>query len=282
MFGYVNINRAELKVKELDLYQGYYCGLCKKLKEKYGFLGQMTLSYDMTFLVILLSSLYESKEQKDKAFCMMHPTKKRATVETDYTEYGADMTVVLTYYKFLDNWQDDKSVLGLSGAKLLKRSYKKLEAKYPRQCKGVKEAIEGLAKAEKHNAADLDLVAGYTGAMLKELFVPIEDVWKEQLQRIGMALGKFVYLMDAYEDLEKDLKKGNYNPLKEYAKRDDYEDFCEQLLRLLMTEVATAFERLPILENAELLRNIIYAGVWTKYDCIGKKKAEEKKNHGSL
>lgn len=277
MFGYVNVNRGELKVRELDLYQSYYCGLCKKLGEKYGFLGQFTLSYDMTFLVILLSSLYESQEQKSKAFCLVHPTKKRPTVKTDFTEYGADMTIVLTYYKFLDNWQDEKNVLGLSGAKLLKRSYRKLETKYPRQCTAVKEAIEGLAKAEKEGSTDLDLVAGYTGLMLKELFVPHEDVWKEQLQTMGMALGKFIYLMDAYEDLEKDLKKGGYNPLKEVAKREDYEEFCEQMLRLMMTDVAKAFEKLPIIENVELLRNIIYAGVWTKYDIM-----KNKKNHNSV
>ncbi len=282
MFGYVNVNKGELKVKELELYQGYYCGLCKKLKEKYGFLGQLTLSYDMTFLVILLSSLYEGEEQKGRTFCMVHPTRKRPTVRTNYTEYGADMTVVLTYYKFLDNWQDDKNVLGLSGAKLLQKSYKKLEKKYPRQCKAVKEAIEGLSIAEKEQSTDLDLVAGYTGAMLKELFVPTEDVWKEQLQIMGMAMGKFIYLMDAYEDLDKDLKKGSYNPLRRLSEREDYEETCEQLLRLMMTDVAAAFEKLPILENVELLRNIIYAGVWTKYDVIRLKKAEEKKKNGSL
>lgn len=282
MFGYVNINRGELKVKELEQYQSYYCGLCKKLKESYGFLGQLTLSYDMTFLVILLSSLYEEKEQQKKSFCMIHPTKKRAVLTTDFTEYGADMTVLLTYYKFLDNWQDEKNLLGWSGAKVLKKSCRKLEKKYPRQCREVRKAMEDLASAEKEQVQNLDQVAGYTGAMLKALFVPREDVWQEQLEAMGMAMGKFIYVMDAYEDLEKDRKRGSYNPLKALQNREDYESYCEQLLRLLMTDAAKAFEKLPILENGELLRNIIYAGVWTKYDSLRKKKAEESIKHGSV
>ncbi len=276
MFGYVNINRGELKVREYELYRSYYCGLCRKLREKYGFLGQLTLSYDMTFLVILLSALYESAQERGKTFCALHPGRKQPVVRTDYTEYGADMTILLTYHHFMDDWQDEKSLSHLTGARLLKRHYKKLQKQYPRQCRAVEKAILGLRRAERTNCPDLDKAAGYTGAMLQELFVPEPDVWQEQLRAMGMAMGEFLYLMDAYEDLEEDLKKGRYNPLARLSKEPDYEETCEEMMRVLMASAAAAFEKLPVLKNAELLRNIIYAGVWTKYDRIRLKKSGKK------
>ncbi len=282
MFGYVNVNQGELKVREYQLYQSYYCGLCKKLKEKYGRLGQLTLSYDMTFLVILLTALYECPKRRKKAFCFVHPTRKKLITETDFTEYGADMTVVLTYHHFLDDWQDDKNLAALSGAKLLTRHYRKLEKRYPRQCRAVKNAVEKLGRAEKENCQDLDLMAGYMGEMLSQLFVPQKDVWTEQLQKMGMGIGRFIYLMDAYEDLEEDRKKGRYNPLFRLSREKDFEETCETVMRIWMAEAADAFEKLPVLIDGQLLRNILYAGVWVRYDRIRAKKAEEAKKDGSL
>lgn len=284
MFGYVNVNRPELKVREYELYQGYYCGLCKMLKKKYGRLGQMTLSYDMTFLVLLLTALYESEETMGKAFCALHPTRKRQTVHTDFTEYGADMTILLTYFHFLDDWNDDKRVLGLCGAKWLEAYYRKLRDKYPRQCEVVEQAIQKLTEAERRKESNLFQVAGYTGEMLAELFVYTPDVWSEKLRKMGMAMGRFIYLMDAYEDLEQDLEKGRYNPLTDCSQTLDIDAFCLDILNAYMEEAAAAFEQLPVLVNAELLRNILYAGVWVWHDQIYTKRNSKKteKNNGSL
>ena len=91
MFGYVTVCEPELKVKDLKKYRAYYCGLCRTLKEDYGFMGQMTLTYDMTFAVILLSSLYERIPELEKHRCKIHPVKKQmmlrlcSTLFTDRT-----------------------------------------------------------------------------------------------------------------------------------------------------------------------------------------------------
>ena len=98
MFGYVTASKPELKMKDFYKYKAYYCGLCKVLREKYGFLGQLTLTYDMTFLVILLHSLYESDMSLEEHRCVVHPAKKQKMLYNEITEYAADMNIVLTYF----------------------------------------------------------------------------------------------------------------------------------------------------------------------------------------
>jgi hypothetical protein len=117
-------------MKEFYKYKAYYCGLCRVLREKYGFLGQMTLTYDMTFLVMLLTSLYETELTREESRCVVHPMKKQKMIYNEITEYAADMNIILTYYNFVDDWQDEKSKLGLAGIHALRKTYQELEEKY--------------------------------------------------------------------------------------------------------------------------------------------------------
>lgn len=110
MFGYIMIDKPELKVKEFYRYKAYYCGLCRTLKEQYGFSGRMTLTYDMTFLVLFLTSLYECENKEITSRCPVHPIKKIPMLQNEMTEYAAKMNILLTYYKLEDDWQDDKSL----------------------------------------------------------------------------------------------------------------------------------------------------------------------------
>ena len=107
MFGYIVVNQPELKMKEYDEYRKYYCGLCKSLKDRYGARGQISLSYDMTFLVLLLTGLYEPEKHSGSRRCIAHPTSKHTYVQNEYTDYVADMNVILTYYKCIDDWDDE-------------------------------------------------------------------------------------------------------------------------------------------------------------------------------
>ena len=116
--------------------------------------------------------------------------------------------------------------------------------------------------------------------MLGELFVWKTDEWQDELRTLGFYLGKFIYLMDAYEDLAKDIKKNNYNPLLhlKMEKEKDYEIICKLMMTSMMGECARAFERLPILLHADILRNILYSGVWSRYELIQLKKKKRKKS----
>ena len=278
MFGYVMINKPELKIKEYERYHAYYCGLCRTLKKEYGRFGQFTLTYDMTFLIVLLTALYESKPEHEMHHCMVHPVKKHSMLTNEITSYAAAMNIALSYHHFRDDWEDEHSIKGLFGAKLVKRRYRRIEKKYPRQVEVIKRTLKELSQMEAAQETTIDYVAKPFGELMSELFVYKEDMWQEELRNLGFYLGKFIYIMDAYEDLEEDEKKNRYNPFKGVPKEQLKKD-VDQILTLMMSEATMAFEKLPIVVQPEIdiLRNILYAGVWSKYDRI-RKKCEEERN----
>lgn len=275
MFGYVMINKPELKIKDYAEYRGYYCGLCKTLKQRYGRRGQMTLSYDMTFLTILLTGVYEPECIYSNERCILHPTSKHPMVYNRYSEYAADMNILLSYYNFKDDWADDKSCKSLMAIKLLKASAARARVRYPRQARAIITYVKALKKVEDENVSDLDRAAGLTGTMLGEIFAYANDEWASTLRQMGFYLGKYIYLMDAYEDLEEDIKKGSYNPWITLASTPTFEGDSRQILTMMVAECARAFERLPVIKNVDILRNILYSGIWEKYQYIQKNKSEK-------
>lgn len=274
MFGYVVVNKPELLVKDFDTYRTYYCGLCHALKERLGKRAQLTLSYDMTFLAILLTGLYEPKTRKTCRVCLLHPAAKHPTMENSCLSYAADMNLLLSYYNLMDDWQDEKKIKSRLLAVSLRPAVKKIAAAYPRQREAVCRYLRTLRKCERQASGDLDFVAGLTGEMLGEIFVWKEDLWASRLRRMGFFLGKFIYLMDAYEDLEEDRKKGLYNPWDALSQQPDFSGTVEEILNMMMGECSLAFEQLPILQNTAILRNVLYSGVWSRYEKI-----KERHNH---
>ena len=126
MFGYITVDKPEMKVKDFYRYKAYYCGLCKSLQENYGLKGRVTLSYDVTFLVLVLTSLYEPKEEKSESRCPIHPIKKIPVLQNEISRYGADMNLLLAYYHFEDDWKDEKSLKGIAGIHFYKKQAKKI------------------------------------------------------------------------------------------------------------------------------------------------------------
>lgn len=276
MFGYVTIARPELKIKDEETYRAFYCGLCRALKKRHGLAGQSTLSYDMTFVVLLLSALYEPPTEAGSTWCAIHPRGRRPIVKNQVLDYGADMNLLLAYYNLLDDWLDEKRISAKLGSDLMKKHVRKVEENYPRQAKAVRDYLKEIADTEQKGEADPDSPAGATGVMLGEILArEPEDPWSPTLRKIGFYLGKFIYLMDAYEDLERDLEKGNYNPLIPWGRtRAQVADRVQEALTQVMSEATLAFERLPIVEGEDLLRNILYAGVWVRFDEISRKDKE--------
>ena len=267
MFGYVVINEPELKVREHKKYKGIYCGLCQILKRKYGPFGQLCLNNDMTFMALLHMSLYEGElpgTERDYR-CKLHPIKKVHIYDNLHLEYAADMTMILGFYLARDHWKDDRQITALIHYYALRKKVWKLSKVYPRQHKAVKNYVRRLEAAERANEQNLDHLAGLTGQMLAEIFDWKSDAWADMLNRVGFYLGKFIYIMDAYEDLETDIEKRKFNPLIPYKEREDFEDFVYGILDLMMADCARSFEQLPLEQDIEILRNILYAGVWSKY-----------------
>ena len=271
------VHKPELKVREYETYRASYCGLCHSLKKQSGRIGQLTLSFDMTFLALLLTGLYEPETVIKSARCIAHPVEKHFYRENRYFDYAADMNVLLTYYKCLDDWQDERKLTACLFGQALKGNVKKLAERYERQSRCLRDNLAALSAYEKEKQYDIDKTAGFFGTIMAELFVYAEDEWAEKLRRMGFYFGKFIYLMDAYEDIEEDLKQGRYNPFTELYKKETFEQDCQQILKMMMAETSKVFEQLPILEDAEILRNILYAGVWTRYGQIRCRRKETKK-----
>lgn len=272
MFGYIIVNRQEMKLRDFETYQSYYCGFCRKLKERYKARGQLTLSYDMTFLILLLKGLYEETDQMGECKCIAHPLEKHTTRVNRFTDYAADMNIILTYYHCMDDWQDERKLLKKGYAGILKKSFRAAELKYPEKADMIARQLRQIGEYEKTGERDLDRVAGCFGNIMAEIFACSKDEWEEELRTMGFFLGKFIYLMDAYEDVEKDRKKHQYNPLAESFGKEGFEEACSSMLNMMMSECAREFEKLPILQNAEILRNILYSGVWVKHAAIWQKR----------
>lgn len=278
MFGYIAINKAEMKFKDYDMYHSYYCGLCKCLKERYGIRGQVTLSFDMTFLIVLLTGLYEPETKKEVVNCIAHPLEKHTARTNKFTEYAAAVNLILSYYKCKDDWEDDHRRKGYIAAKLLTPKMKEIKRQHPSKVALVSSNLKQLSLLERRNEQNIDLMAGLFGNIMAELFAYRKDEWEASLRKIGFFLGKFIYLMDAYEDVAKDIQSGNYNPFKEAYQKDPlFSENCQKLLTLMMAECSREFEKLPILLHTDILRNILYSGVWQRYtDNTNSDSGEEK------
>ena len=274
MFGYVTAYKPELKMKDFYKYKAYYCGLCKVLREKHGFLGQLTLTYDMTFLVILLHSLYESDMNFEEHRCVVHPAKKQKMLYNEITEYAADMNIVLTYFHICHDWKDEKSKAGLVGVRAFRKTYLEIEKKYPKKCRIIRSCLKKLQACEEQKEENIDITARYFGELMAELLTYRQDVWTKTLRRMGFYLGKFIYILDAYDDVEQDLERGSYNALISLYGEPDFDERCKEMMTYVLAECTSQFERLPCIEDADILRNILYVGVWEKYD---KKQLEKNK-----
>lgn len=277
MFGYVIVNKPEMKFKEFDVYHSYYCGLCKTLKDKYGMKAQVSLNFDLTFLGILLSGLYEPETKLTNERCIMHPLGKHLTRYNECLDYAAKMTIVLTYFKCEDDWLDERKISRQAYKKLIKREYDKIKLEYPQKISKIENCLHQINSYEKQELHNLDEISRYFGEVMAEICAYKDDEWHDELYDLGFYLGKFIYFIDAYEDIESDLKKGTYNPFKELYQTDEYEQRCKEILELMISEAALSFERMPIIENSEIIRNILYSGVWTKYEYIKKKRMEGRK-----
>ncbi|MCD7751455.1 MAG: DUF5685 family protein [Lachnospiraceae bacterium] len=278
MFGYVIVNKAEMKYKEFDVYHSYYCGLCHTLKKNYGRSGQLSLSYDMTFVLMLLSSLYEPEETTAYRRCLPHPVNRHVAVTSEVTEYVADMNILLTYLKGQDDWKDEKKLSGLAMEKFLGRGERRIDEKYRKKVDTILKLMRQIAAEEKNGQTDIDTMSGLFGSVMAEIVAMKDDEWEETLRCLGYYLGKFIYLLDAYEDIEEDIKKNNYNPLKERYQAPEFEDDIHTILTMMIAECCKAFEQLPIIEHVDILRNILYSGVWCRYQIVREKREKEKEH----
>ena len=266
MFGCLIADQTKLSDAEKTRYKGCYCGLCKVLNERHGLFGRVALTYDMTFLVLLLTSMLEPGESDGMERCAVHPMRKHYYWLSDVTEYAADMNIALAYHNCRDDFLDDGSAVGFWEAEVLREAYGVVRGLYPRQCDAMERELAALSLLERENRQEPDAAAACFGRLLGELFVT-DDPLTERLRPFGEALGRMIYLQDAVIDLERDRRQGSYNPLLALSDAGWGEEEMKTLLIAQLGACCDAFERLPILQDVGLMRSILYSGIWQRYNA---------------
>ncbi len=278
MFGYLAAATGVLDEPALSRYKAVYCGLCRSLERCFGQTARLTLNYDMTFLILLLSSLYEPAEEEGDRPCLRHPVRASRFVMSEVSDYAAHMNLALACLKCRDDWNDDRSLTALAAAKTLQTGYDRVREQYPRQCGAIEEALSELSAIEEARREDPDAAAACFGRMLQEVFVWRGDRWAEPLRHMADALGRFLYLLDAAMDLDSDIRSGSYNPFRSRAGDPGNESFFREILKMQLGECVYWFDKLPLVEDVGLMRNILCIGLWSAFN---QKYSREEPGNGS-
>ncbi|WP_456096027.1 DUF5685 family protein [Peptostreptococcus sp.] len=279
MFGYVRINKMDLTFREYEHYKAYYCGLCKYLKRNHTELSRMTINYDITFLIVLLSSIYQPSAQVFHEKCIVDPVKKKKHIINEITEYAASMNILLAYYKLEDDVNDEGDIKSRLVRRAYRKSFKTAYDKYPQKADFIKACLGELRSLEEDQSTSIDQTSNCFARLLEEIFDYKDDEYRDRLRKVGFNIGKYIYIMDAYEDLDQDLEKGRYNPFSSY--KDDREGLkvrVDKLIGMTLARLEEAILDLDIKVNKSIIDNIIYSGVYLRYKGLingGDKKKQE-------
>lgn len=261
MFGYVTANPALLSEADKTKYKSYYCGLCRELKKRGRMISSISLNYDMAFLAIVLEGVYNKNAEILKGSCGLHPFRGCVFSESEFLSYAADMNIILSGHKLYDDLYDDNSLSARAGLRILKKEFRKSSENYPEKAEKIKHCLKELSAIEKSGRLVPDECAACFGKITGEIFRVYEDEYSEALYGFGDALGKFIYIMDACMDRDADIKRKRYNPLLRFSKSD-----FKGMLNILMSDCLVKLEKLDIIVNKTLIENIVFSGVWSKFE----------------
>jgi hypothetical protein len=262
MFGTILVNKKMLSKPERAEYRAAYCGLCHALSEAYGKQGERTLSYDLTFLVLLIESVEKGEIIQRRETCTMHPLRRIAYNRDPAARYAAAMNSYLYYLKQLDDIRDEGSVSARRNAGYMESVVHDIRCQYPEQTRRMDSAMKELVACEQRQEINPDVPTRLFGEVLAAAF-SYPGEYCSQFERIGDALGRMVYLEDAACDLRDDLKHQLYNPLTTIPSSSYRAIMSACLLPALET-----LRTLPAEHHRRILENILCSGIWTKFDCL--------------
>lgn len=281
MLGYVTIEKQEMKIREYEIYRGYYCGVCKSIGRRYGQIPRLALSYDAAFLALVLAGLSEEPDLVSMEHCIIHPVKKNTTIQNQAIDFAADVMLILTWYKLQDDAKDENKVSAKALLPLMKPLFKKIHRRRGLLCDEIAAYLSQLNQFEKDKSANLDQVSETFAKILEAVFREgadsAPDNTRRILGRLGYHLGKWIYLMDAWDDLSDNIKTGAYNPLiyrYEFA-AETPEDFKKRIkssvewhLLVCCGEMGKALDLLEIKKNSSIIENIVYLGLLRRTETV--------------
>ncbi len=280
MFGYLQVQKSELLVREWDAYRAVYCGLCRQMGKDYSFLSRLSLSYDCTFYAMLLLSLDRACTGFDKGRCRFNPLKKCdfARCENDAYSKAAALTVITVYYKLLDDLTDSGFLKRLL-VRLLQPFFghwrKKAAKRYPALEAAVARMMDAQRAAEQ-SGAGMDEAAHPTAQMLAEVLTleARDEMQRRILQELGYQTGRWIYLMDAADDLEKDRKSGNFNPFAQ-LRTEDLQAYQTSVLNQCLARAYDAYQLLPLIDFKGIFDNMLLYGFPAKQNTVVYRRQEE-------
>ena len=274
MFGYLQVDKAELKVREWEAYKSVYCGLCRQMGRDYSFLSRFALSYDCTYYAMLLMSVHRSCTGFDSGRCRFNPLKKcgfaRCTDES-YSKAAA-LSVISVYYKLLDDIRDSGFFKRL-GTRFLKLFFghwrRKAVQKYPKIDTVVSDMLQMQFEAESADNTSCDAAAHPTAQMLAEVFAldAADDMERRVFREFGYQLGRWVYFMDAADDYFKDKKHGAFNPFSAIEEKE-LPDFAQGILNQSLARAYDAYQLITIRDFKGILDNMILLGFPLKQNSV--------------
>ena len=280
MFGYVKVCKDELKIKDYNLYRALYCGICCKANKKYfGNIPRFTTNYDMTFLAAVLCAVADGDYKVSTERCILHPLKKRPVAyDSAAIDYAAFAGVILSYMKLSDDKADDKNAAAALGMAFLGCANRKAAAKFGALREHISVNLQKLNRLEKENCDDTDAVADCFADLMGNIFTPdfAPESQKKQLYYLGYYIGRWIYLIDAIADFEKDKQKGSYNPyVLKYKSLNKEKENLELSMTFTLENAAAAYELLDRKRNKGILDNIIYVGLPQEQEKILRGIADE-------
>ena len=290
MFGYVKVNHAELKVKEYEFYRGTYCGLCRTMGKCTGQCSRMTLNYDFVFLALVRLAFTSERVCFKQRRCFVHPIKKRNSMEQNAVlDYCSAASSILNYQKVADDIADEKGFKRFKARIALPfvaHSRKKALRRFPELREldtRVDEKLAQLAEIERSGQSSVDIPAEYFGEILGEIMAHgFEGADRRVAYQLGRNIGAWIYIADAIEDMEEDLKKGRYNPfLKLYGGRIPTEEELEMILCAVKNHLYGAEAAVDLMDISDgsvknIIQNIIYLGITERTDGIIKQYTKDK------
>ena len=279
MFGYVKIYKPELKVKDYEAYQGVYCSLCKRIGKDYGQLARLTLNYDFTMLALTRLAFADECCGFKNSRCSFNPTKKCQQCINGERElaFAAAAAMIMVYYKLCDDINDSSFFKGLLKRFLrpfFARKRKKARKLFPEAEEIIGKAMSEQSKVEQRSDAGIDASAHPSAlAMGKLLAFGFEGEKATRLNRMGYLVGRWVYLMDAYDDMYEDKKTSSYNVFNNIGKSEkETEEYAEGVLNVTAAELSRELEAAKPARMGEILENIVLDGMFATMNQIKKER----------
>lgn len=282
MFGYIKINKPQLKICDYQVYKGIYCSLCKDIGKSFGLIPRLLLSYDFTFLALLKMSTINNKSNFKCSRCSFNPFHKclQCDLGDEPIKFSSAMSILMLYYKMKDNIRDSKFIKKLLCYlvyPILKIHYNKVKKIYSNLDEYVSKQMESQNIVEDRDSNNFDEASQSTANMLAYIFsYNVEDESQKRiLNHLGYCFGRYIYIIDAMDDLKKDIKNHNYNTIsimfKNQCNEKEIVEYIDGVLNRTISEIINTYQLLDIYNYKEIMDNIILEGLLVEKERVLKR-----------